>query len=248
MSTVEEKNDQYSTLTAVAIDDEPLALEVIRQLAQKVPFLKLEACFTNALQALDWIRRQPPDVLFLDIKMPDISGLELVKGMKNPPLIVFTTAYSDHAVQSFELDALDYLLKPFSLSRFVKSCNKAMDVIQLKRGNYQPFIFVKSGYEQIKINLAELDYVQSAGNYVYFHLRGKLNKKIIARMTLTEVEDILPKGRFIRIHRSYIVQTASILKVEKQTVVLESTLLPIGPGFVEDLHQTTAISTIKNLP
>ena len=234
---------QTAAITAISIDDEPMALEVIRQLASKVPFLELKASFTNALEALNHIQQDPPDMLFLDIKMPDISGLELVKSMQSPPMVVFTTAYSEHAVQSFELDAIDYLLKPFSFARFLKSCNKALHLHKLQNPSAkeepedQPYIFVKSGYDQIRILLDDLLYLQSAGNYVHFHLK---TQKILARITLQEAEQLLPEGRFVRIHRSYMVAAASINRIERTQVWLSNQVsLPVGPGYVTELGQIT---------
>src|SRR5690348_2611046 len=138
-------------MTAIAIDDEPLALEVVKSLASKVPFLELKAAFTDAFKAVEYLQKERVELLFLDIKMPDISGMELLKSLPQPPLVIFTTAYAEHAVQSFELDAVDYLLKPFSLSRFLKACNKAHELNELRNNkdplNSPSFIFIKSGYE-----------------------------------------------------------------------------------------------------
>lgn len=228
-------------LHAIAIDDEPMALEVIRNLAAKVPFLDLRFCFTNALEALQHIQQSPPDLIFLDIKMPDISGLELVRTLQEPPMVIFTTAYSEHAVQSFELDAVDYLLKPFSLARFIKSCNKAYNLYRLRQQNnagteWQPFIFVKSGYDQIRIMLDEIMYLQSAGNYVQFFLR---DQKILARITMAEAEELLPPGKFVRIHRSYIVASALIDRIERNQVWIGKQALPIGPGYITELETIT---------
>lgn len=228
-------------LRAIAIDDEPMALEVIRSLAGKVPFLDLQFCFTNALDALQHIQQSPPDVIFLDIKMPDISGLELVRSLPDPPMIIFTTAYSEHAVQSFELDAIDYLLKPFSLARFLKSCNKAYSLFRLKQQGaanteWQPFIFVKSGYEQVRIMLEDILYLQGAGNYVQFFLK---QQKLLARITLSEAEELLPAGRFIRIHRSFIVAGNYIDKIERAQVWIGKQSVPVGPGYISELDQIT---------
>src|SRR5687768_9068721 len=124
-------------MKAIAIDDEPMALEVVRSHAAKVPYLELVACFTDAFKALEYLQNEPVDLLLLDIKMPDISGLEFMTSLQKKPMIIFTTAYSEHAVTSFELDAVDYLLKPFSLPRFIKACNKAHELLQL-RGSAAP--------------------------------------------------------------------------------------------------------------
>lgn len=225
-------------MTAIAIDDEPIALEIVKSHASKVPFLELKATFTNAFKAAEFLQKERVDILFLDIKMPDISGMEFLKSLSNPPMVIFTTAYSEHAVQSFELDAVDYLLKPFSLPRFLKACNKAQELLLLRNkypDNDSPlFIFIKSGYEQIRINLSEILYVESAGNYMNFILR---EKKIISRLSMQETLDILPKEKFIRIHRSYIVSIAKIEKTDRQQVWINGISIPMGNNYDENLHK-----------
>lgn len=225
-------------MTAIAIDDEPIALEVVKSHAAKVPFLDLHATFTNAFKAAEFLQKERVDILFLDIKMPDISGMEFLKCLSNPPMVIFTTAYSAHAVQSFELDAVDYLLKPFSLPRFLKACNKAQELLLLRNkypDNDSPlFIFIKSGYEQIRINLSEILYVESAGNYMNFILR---EKKIISRLSMQETLDILPKEKFIRIHRSFIIAIDKIEKTDRRQVWINGISIPIGNNYDEDLHK-----------
>src|SRR5690349_19640732 len=140
-------------LRAIAIDDEPIALEIIRALAEKVGFLEIAGTYTDAFEAMKRLQEERIDLLFLDIKMPDISGIEFLRSIPHPPMVIFTTAYSEHAVQSFELDAIDYLLKPFSQSRFLKACNKAYELYELKRspGVADASIFIKSGYGQVRV-------------------------------------------------------------------------------------------------
>src|SRR5277367_212407 len=162
-------------LKAIAIDDEPIALEVIRALASKVGFLELAGVYTDAYEAMKVLQQSTIDLVFLDIKMPDISGIEFIRSIPHPPMVVFTTAYSEHAVQSFELDAIDYLLKPFSQSRFLKACTKAHEQYLLRNKPPDPpgtreSIFIKSGYDQIRIVLDEILYVESSGNYMQFVL------------------------------------------------------------------------------
>src|SRR5450755_3139021 len=181
-------------LKAIAIDDEPIALEVIKNLSAKISFIELADCFTNAFTALDFLQKEKIDLIFLDIKMPDISGIDFLKSILNPPMIIFTTAYSEHAVQSFELDAIDYLLKPFSLSRFLKACNKANEQYELKKKSSDQIpadnsIFIKSGYEQIRVALSDIWYAESNGNYMQFVLA---DKKILSRLTMSEAEALLP--------------------------------------------------------
>src|SRR5215212_11686452 len=137
-------------MKAIAIDDEPIALDIIKAHATKVPFLDLKAVFTDAFKALEYLQKENIDLIFLDIKMPDISGIEFFNSLSKKPLLIFTTAYTEHAVTSFEMDAIDYLLKPFSLSRFLKACNKAYEQQALRKNfpasnTSQPFIYVKSG-------------------------------------------------------------------------------------------------------
>lgn len=175
-------------LTAIAIDDESMALEVIKSHASKVPFLSLREVFTNPMKGLEYLQENSVDVLFLDIKMPDISGLEIAGLIPKDTMVIFTTAYSEHAVKSFELDALDYLLKPFSLPRFIKACQKAKDLKTLKSGKKES-IFIKSGSEQMKIAFGSLLYCEASGNYVTFHLSSE---KILSRMTFSELEQLLP--------------------------------------------------------
>jgi len=177
-------------LRAIAIDDEPIALDVVKALAGKVGFLDLAGVYTDAYEALKRLQQEKIDLLFLDIKMPDISGIELLRSIPHPPMVIFTTAYSEHAVQSFELDAIDYLLKPFSQSRFLKACNKAYELHELKRKSSGPAmppaaeqLFIKSGYGQVRVRLDDILYLQSTGNYMQFVLR---DEKVLSRLTMSE--------------------------------------------------------------
>jgi DNA-binding LytR/AlgR family response regulator len=223
-------------LKAIAIDDEPIALEVIKSLSRKVVFIELIQTFTDSFEALDFLQKHKTDLLFLDIQMPDISGIELLKSISSPPMVVFTTAYSEHAVLSFELDAIDYLLKPFSFSRFLKACNKANEQYELrKQSQGSPpalaSIFIKSGYEQIRVELADILYVESCGNYVQFVLD---KQKIVSRLTMSEAEALLPASDFVRIHRSYIVAKKQVSRIEKRSVWIKQTELPVGAGYTQE--------------
>lgn len=221
-------------VTAIAIDDEPMALEVIRVHAAKVPFLELNAVFTDAFRALDYLQKTETDLLFLDIKMPDISGMDFVRSLSRPPMVIFTTAYSTHAVQSFELDAVDYLLKPFPLSRFLKACNKAHELYLLRNPSAAPaFVFVKSGYEQVRISLDEILYVESAGNYMNFILK---DAKVMSRLSMQETLDLLPGDRFVRVHRSYIVAPDKVVKKDRQHVWIGERSIPIGTAYESNLR------------
>jgi len=218
-------------IKAIAIDDEPMALEVIRSLAAKVPFLDIKAYFTDAFAAIDYLAKEPVDLMFLDIKMPDISGIELMESLQQKPLVIFTTAYAEHAVASYELNALDYLLKPFAFTRFLKACNKAHEQILLKQKSapVADSIFIKAGYEQIKIMFSELLYLEGAGNYMSFILTDE--RRIMSRLTVGEVISLLPADRFVRVHRSYIVNKNKVDKIERHQLHIGQNVVPVGGSF-----------------
>lgn len=226
-------------LSAIVIDDEPMALEVIKRLTEKVTFVEVCGYFTNSFEAMGFLQTNKVDLIFLDIKMPDLSGIEFLKSIPNPPMVIFTTAYSEHAVESFELDAIDYLLKPFSLARFLKACNKAYEQYELKK-NKNDFssspgsVFIKSGYEQICIEFKELLYAESNGNYVQFVLE---DKKILSRLTMSEAEALLPPKDFIRVHRSYIVSRRHIRKADKKNIWIQQFEIPIGNAYAAEIEK-----------
>lgn len=222
-------------MKAIAIDDEPIALSVIRSHAEKVPFLELEACFTDAFEATDYLQRETVDLLFLDIKMPDISGIEFLNSLSRKPLVIFTTAYSEHAVQSFELDAVDYLLKPFSLARFIKGCNKAAELFRI-RNTATPldFFYVKTGYEQVKLRYDDILYLESAGNYVNFILR---DRQLLSRSTFADLGAQLPAERFIRVHRSFMVALDKIDALDRQQLRIGKHQIPIGESYSQNLQK-----------
>lgn len=217
-------------MNAIAIDDEPLALEVVRSHAAKVPFVELAATFTDAFQAMDYLKKNNVDLIFLDIRMPDINGMDFYNGLSKKPLVVFTTAYSEHAVMSFELDAVDYLLKPFSLPRFMKACNKAYEVWQWRtQGKQQEYIFLKTGYEQVKVVFSDILYMIAEGNYISVVLQQ--GHKLLTRMTFSEMESLLPPHTFIRIHRSYLVNRDHIEKIERHQVTIRGEFIPVSDNY-----------------
>ena len=220
-------------MLAIAVDDEPIALDIVRSHASKVPYLNLKAEFIDAFKAIDYLNKEPVDIVFLDIKMPDISGIDFVKSLNVKPLVIFTTAYSEHAVNGFDLDAVDYLLKPFSLSRFIKACNKAHELFQIRNKNIQNnYIFLKTGYEQVKVFFDEILYLEAAGNYVSFVLK---DKSVLSRMTFTEVESLLQPEKFLRIHRSFMVAISQINKIERHQVTVANLVIPVSEAYLQDL-------------
>lgn len=222
-------------MKAIAIDDEPIALEVVKSHASKVPFLELKAEFTDAFKALEYLQKENIDLIFLDIKMPDISGIDFFNSLSKKPLLIFTTAYSEHAVTSFEMDAVDYLLKPFSLARFIKACNKANELFSFRNAaGATDHLFVKTGYEQLKIMLDDILYLEAAGNYVTFVLK---DKKVLSRSTFLEAAALLPTDKFVRVHRSFIVAVNKIEKAERHQVTINKQLIPISEAYRQDLTE-----------
>lgn len=228
-------------LRAIAIDDEPIALEVISNFSKKVSYIRLEASFTDAFRALDYLHAHETDLIFLDIKMPDISGIDFLQSLASPPIVIFTTAYSEHAVRGFELDAVDYLLKPFSLARFLKACARAHEQFDWKKSAVagqapSDYFFIKCGYEQVKIGMDEILYVESSGNYVQFILKGR---KIISRLTMSQAAELLPVDGFVRIHRSYIVSKKAIDRIDRNLVWIKQSSLPVGAAYSEEIKKIT---------
>ena len=225
-------------LRAIAIDDEPIALEVIKSFTEKVTFVDMVGYFTNAFEAMEVLKSDTVDLIFLDIKMPDISGFDFLRSLPHPPLVIFTTAFSEHALEGFEMDAVDYLLKPFSLARFLKACNKAYAQHGLKRDlptvSFQPFIYIKSGYENIRVELNDVLYAEGLGNYVQLVLE---NKKIVTRLTMTEAEALLAPRGFMRTHRSYIIAITKIQRFDKKSIWVNHVELPIGPAYITGIEK-----------
>lgn len=223
-------------MKAIAVDDEPLALDIIQSHASKVPFIELVAVFTDAFKALEYLQRENIDLIFLDIKMPDISGIEFFTSLQRKPLLIFTTAYSEHAVTSFELDAVDYLLKPFSLARFIKACNKANELYSFRSAaEVSDHTFIKTGYEQVKVMYDDIHYLEAAGNYVTFVLK---DKKVLSRSTFAETMNTLPAGKFVRVHRSFIVAINKIDKVERHQVTIGKATIPVSEAYGKELNNT----------
>lgn len=216
-------------INAIAIDDEPIALSIVEKHGARIPYLSIQASFTNPFDALAYLNANKVDLIFLDINMPDISGLEFVKSLTTKPNIIFTTAYSEYAVESYELEAIDYLLKPFEFGRFLKAVNKVADQ---QAENTEDYLFLKSGYEYIRIEKVNLRYLKGDGNYVGFYTN---DRKILCRMKMTEAEALLTGDSFIKVHRSYIVNKSEILKVEKHQLHLKDEVIPISQTYYDQL-------------
>lgn len=214
-------------IKAIALDDEQIALQVIQKHAEKIPYLDLIDTFVNPFNAMKYLASQKVDLIFLDINMPDISGLEFLKSLSTKPNVIFTTAYSEYAVESYDHEAIDYLLKPFDFGRFLKAVNKAAEALKEKNDDY---IFVKEGFDHIRLNLDDLIYAKAEGNYVRF-----VNKehRVMCRMKMSEAEALLPNNRFVKTHRSYLVNQAFIEKVERHQLQAASHDIPISQTYYE---------------
>jgi two-component system LytT family response regulator len=232
-------------ISCIAIDDEPLALELLKTYIQKMSSLYFMGAYEDALNAVEFLKNNKVDLLFLDINMPDINGLDLFKSLKEKPMVIFTTAYSSHAVEGFELQAIDYLLKPFTFERFSKAINKVMDYQQFKNQNLNSdsaYLFVKSGYDLVKITWEDITYIEGLDDYIKIHLAT--GKTVVTLMTLKTVLERLPQEKFVRIHRSFIVPTGKIQGMRKRKLLLNDIELPIGETYYP---QVTAAFEAKRL-
>ncbi len=223
------------------VDDEPLAVELLASYVNKIPFLELYGKYTNATDALHGINEQPVDLMFLDIQMPELNGLELSKMVPESTRIVFTTAFDRYAVDSFRVNALDYLLKPISYADFLEASNKAMQWFQLVQQNEQPAaapaveeeprsIFVKSEYKLLQINLDDIRYIEGLKDYVKIYTEQSPHP-ILSLMNMKAIEQLLPTSRFIRVHRSFIVQKSKIREIERNRIVFGDVYIPIGDSY-----------------
>lgn len=225
-------------LKTIIIDDEPAAIEILERHAQKVPFIELKKSFFSTAEALAYLHTETINLLFLDIQMPDMLGTDFAKLIQNKPIqIVLTTAYSEYAVEGFNLQVLDFLIKPIEFSRFLQACNRAYERLSVEKGE-QASIFVKDGYDWVRVNLKEILYIQSDTNLLFIYEK---NRKISTRMTLKEMLDILPKDKFIRIHKSYIVAYEAIQKIERHQITIEAMTIPLASSYREILENKLVI-------
>jgi DNA-binding LytR/AlgR family response regulator len=219
-------------LTCIIVDDEPVARKILNEFVDQVPFLDLQGKFENALKTEVFLGNHTVDVIFLDIEMPKISGLQMLQKMNHESLVVITTAFPQYALEGYELDVIDYLLKPFAFSRFLKAVHKAKDYYQIKNAAnvaQQPsYIFIKSDKRIEKIELNEICYAESIGNYVSIHTE---NKNILAYLTMKSLELQLPSDDFIKIHQSYLVNYSKIDSIEGTEIKIGKKSLPISRNY-----------------
>jgi DNA-binding LytR/AlgR family response regulator len=223
-------------IRCLAIDDEPLALKQIGGYIKKTPFLELIALCRNAFEAMEYLKSGQINLMFVDISMPDLSGMDFVKSLSDKPLIIFTTAYSEYAVEGFRVDAIDYLLKPIGYNDFLRATNKAKSYIDLKDNLTEPVktgsdhLFVKSDYKLIRVELSEIKYIESMHEYIRIH---RINEKpLMTLLSMKSIEEQLPSERFIRVHRSFIVNKERIKVIDRNRIVFDNnTYIPVGDQY-----------------
>ncbi|WDZ98713.1 LytR/AlgR family response regulator transcription factor [Mucilaginibacter sp. SJ] len=218
-------------ITCIAIDDEPKALEVIERYCLKTSLVDLKATFREPVKAIEFLNREKVDLIFLDINMPDISGMQLVQTLSPKPMVIFTTAYSHYAVESYDLNALDYLLKPITFERFLAAINKATAALSSRNGvskEDESTVFIKSGPQTYQVKVDEILYLEKDGNYITIHLK---DRKILVRENMGDIFDLVPAADFLRVHKSYVVAIKHITMIEVHQLIINGEKIPIGSTY-----------------
>lgn len=234
------------TLRCIAVDDEPLALDLLEDNIRQVPYLELVAKCADAFEAIKALQETTVDLIFLDIQMPGLTGLQFIQSLSNKPMIILITAYEKYALEGFELNVTDYLVKPVALPRFIKACNKARELYQLKQSpvtasspaTTPEFFFVNADYSLLKINIADIIWIEALKDYIRIHLSGTA-KPVVTRMPLKQVEEQLAPAKFIRIHKSYIIAVSHITAIRKNNVFIGTLELPVGDNYREAVAALT---------
>lgn len=230
------------TLNCLVVDDEPVARKGMASYVEQTPFLNLKGTCKSALEANDFLRNEDIDLLFLDIQMPDLTGIEFIESLKNPPAFIFTTAYRDYATEGFELDALDYLIKPISFQRFLKAANKARTHFELKNQKSQKtetaeagHFFIKSDGQYIKIQLDDVLYFESERDYIFIFTK---QKRFLTLLSLKQLEKELPPEKFIRVHRSFIVAIDQVEMMDGNLLKIKDRQIPVSRSMQEKVYKT----------
>ena len=228
-----------TTMRAIAIDDEPPALRVVEAFASQVAYLKLQSTFTKPQEALNYLANNPVDLIFLDVQMPSITGLDLFKLLPKEAMVIFTTAHSQYAVEGFNLSAVDYLLKPFTVERFRQAVDKAWGIFEQRQSSAaateSQYLVVRADYSQIRIRLGDILYIESLDDYLKIYLEG--GKSQLVRMTMKAIMEKLPEADFVRIHRSHILPMKRIESIRGKAVWAAGKEFPIGASYEEELEK-----------
>jgi len=228
-------------LKCIAIDDEPLALELMKKYISAYPALQLVNTFEDAISGAEFLKKNKVDLLFIDINMPDITGVDLVRSLADKPMIIFTTAYKNYAFEGFELQAIDYLLKPIDQKRFAAAVNKAVEYAEYKNAEKsagEESLYVHSEYRTIKINISDIEYIESMQDYIKIYLVNT-PKPVLTLLTLKNVLEKLPEKQFARIHRSYAVALNKVRSIHNRKIQLPSIELPVGNSYAEVVKNWT---------
>src|SRR6202012_171579 len=227
----------YFRMNCIAIDDEPKALEVIERYCQKSDLVDLKATFREPVKAIEFLNREKIDLIFLDINMPDVNGLQLIQTLASKPMVIFTTAYSNYAVESYNLNAVDYLLKPITFERFLAATNKALSFSSLTnkvtKEEENGTVFIKSGPQTYQVKVADILYLEKDGNYITVHLK---DRTILIRENMGDIFDLVPPTEFVRVHKSFVVAIKHITMIEVHQLIINGTKIPIGSTYRELLR------------
>ena len=230
-------------IRTIAIDDEPLALQLVSGYVSKTPFLELVGSFDNPLDAMEFLNDNPVNLIFLDIQMPDLTGIEFARILENRPKIIFTTAYANYALEGFKLEAVDYLLKPFSYEEFLKAARKAERLIKLEQAEQKEtidanneFLFLKSEYKIRRINFNDIRYIEGLKDYVKVYLQNE-PKPILSINSLKSLEAKLPENKFMRVHRSFIVNLEKVDTIERSRIIFGKVYIPVSEQYKEKFQQ-----------
>lgn len=225
-------------IRTIAVDDEPLALQLVTGYIKKTPGLELAGSFDNPQEALEFVINEKIDLIFIDIQMPDLTGIEFTRALTGGPRVVFTTAYEKYALEGFKLDVVDYLLKPFSYEEFLKAVGKAARLFRAEQGEQEKvesnseFLFLKSDYKIRRINFNDILYIEGLKDYVKVYTAGEA-KPVLSLITMKLLEAKLPQARFMRVHRSFIVNLERIETIERSRIVFGKTYIPVSEQYKE---------------
>lgn len=229
-------------MDCIAVDDEPLALALLEDNIKKVPFLNLVASCGDAFQAMEQLQQNEVDLIFIDIQMPGLTGLQFISSLKKKPLVIFVTAYKRYAVESYDLEVVDYLVKPVAVERFIKACNRAKELFELRSdksgssASGKDHFFVNADYSQVKIKFDDIIWMKGYGDYIKFYLKGT-DHPLVVRTTFRELEEELPANQFLRIHKSYAVSVKEITAIRKNSVFLGEKELSVGETYREQVEK-----------
>ncbi|MFT4016751.1 MAG: LytTR family DNA-binding domain-containing protein [Agriterribacter sp.] len=225
-------------IKVIAVDDEPLTLELVESFCKKIEFIQFEKGFSKTSHVLQYLEKNTIDLLLLDINMPSMSGIELYQSLEHKPMLIFTTSYSDYAIKSYELNAIDYLLKPFTFQRFEKAIQKAWETYNLIQhasvSGESKYIMVKADQGIIKIMLPDILFIEGLDNYLKIHLQR--HAPLVVRMTIKTMMEKLNAGKFVRVHRSYIISVNQIESIRQKIITIAGEEIPIGKNYEDDLR------------